>query len=353
MDLWIRTDIFASIQLHQFGYSLKKIKSLNPTWFEDAINKIKNGESGQRRGAVLEVLIASQFHRPPDRIVELPRPNTPGYDIKVKLNDSAEIYCQVKNNFGSGPYNKMKEKARSIEEVLIANLGDRALHIKIKTETEPNDGDWNLLREQLPTIMNDASSEGDIERDIERGWNIKVLHGTGSYLHPSKKSYALQLMTPISRQEQDGIYTDINDACDDLEKKEEPDIDKSINIAIVCIPLDLPFALAGKWVADYFTEFSTARVSGVLLYKPGVVTDMEKGEEKFTHAYHLILKRDKEDWMKVLTASNSLDIVVGSGTISVEGRSNMDNYNLLYGGETRENYLGYHVYQSGHINYGN
>jgi hypothetical protein len=350
-NLWMEKNVFASIQLHQFGYSLQKIKSLNPKWFDDAIDRIMNKTPGERRGAVLEVLVASQMHCPPNRIVKLPCPGNPGYDLVVKLKDDSLIYYQVKNNSGSEHYNKMKEKARSIEGDLAANLGARALRIRIKTDKDPDAGDWNRLRKQLPPLIDDSSFEGGIVRDIEGGWHIELHNETGNCLHPSKGSYVFQLLTPISQQEKNGISNDITDACNDLEKKEDPDTDESINIAIVCIPLDLPFALGGKWINDYFTEFPDVRVSGVLLYKPGVVTDLEKGGDKFAHAFHLILRKDKEDWIEALSAPNSLDIAVGSGTISIEGKNNWDNYNRLYGGATRESYIENHVYQSGNINY--
>ena len=349
-ELWIRSDVFASIQLHQFGYSLQKIKDLNVKWFTEVIKIIKGDEPGRRRGAVLEVLAASQLHSPPERIVELPRIGKQGYDIKVKLNSGYEIYYQVKNNTRSEEYYKIEEKARSVEKILVANLDSIALHVFIKRNTDPRDGDWFYLEEQLPLLMEEASSEVDIIRDIDGGWMIRIyrLHASGGVsLHPSRATYIMQLLTPILKQERDGMYTDITDACNALM---EPDTDKSLNIALICIPLDAPFALCGKWIKEYFIEFPYARVSGVLLYKPGDVSDLERDENCLSHAYHLILKEDRADWIEALSL-NHLDLVVGRGSVSVEGKSNLDNYNLLYGGETREKYIGHHVYQFGSENY--
>ncbi len=349
-DLWMDKSVFASIQLHQFGYSLGKLKNLNPRWFTDIIDKVKNGTPGIRRGAVLEVFIASQLHCPP-REVELPRPNNPGYDIKLKLSDNSYVYYQVKNNSFSQLYDEIKEKARSIEENLVQILGARAVWIVVKTDKDPNDGDWWQLREQLPSLFIESSSNETIFKEIEGGWHIEIYNVSNNNLHQSKGSYVFQLITPILDKEKNGIYRDVIDACEDLEKKEDPDRNETINIAVICIPLDLPFAQGGMWVNDYFAEFPKSRASGVLLYKPGVVWDLKKKENRFTHTFHLILKSGKEDWIETFKAPNSLDIAVGSGTISIEGESNWDNFNLLYGGSRRERYLGHHVYQSGNINY--
>jgi len=351
MKLWIRTDAFASIQLHQFGYSLRKIKYLNPKWFDDAIDKIIKNNTGERRGVVLEVLVASQLHSPPDRVVELPHPNNPGYDIKVKHSNNSVIYYQVKNNNWSNQYYIMKEKARSVEEILEANLGSEALQVIIKINIEPEERDWHSLKDQLPTLLRDTSPEEDAERNIEGRWIIRIrkLHAPGNRLHPTKKTYVMQLITPIPQTEKNNIAGDIDEACDVLEKKKEQDTETSINIALICVPLDAPFALCSEWVNDfYFVDHPKARVSGVLLYKPGVVTDIDNETDIFSHAYHLVIKKEKEDWIKALS---TLDIAVGRGSFSVEGINNLDNFNQLYEGDTRDDYKGFHIYQSGHINY--
>lgn len=350
MELWMRTDVFASIQLFQLGYSFKKIKNQNIGWFNDTIQKIKTGTSGERRGAILEVLFASQLHKPPERVVELPRPNNPGYDIKVKHCDGSLVYYQVKNNNWSDQYYKMKEKARSVEDILKENLGSDALQVIIKLDTDPDDRDWNILKDQLPKLLRETYFEEDIKKEIDGKWNIRFckLHSLGIPLHPTRKTHVLQLITPVHKTEKNGIFGDINYACDVLEKKKEPDTKNSINIALICVPLDALFELCSEWVNEYFQVNPGARVSGVLLYKPGIVSDTEKEEDYFSHAYHLVIKKEKEDWIKELS---SLDIAVGKGSFSVEGINNIDNYVLLCDGVTRDDYKGYHVYQSGHINY--
>jgi hypothetical protein len=350
MELWIRTDVFASIQLFQFGYSLKKLKNINTKWFNDLIQKIKTGSSGDRRGAVLEALFASQLHMPPERVAELPRPNNPGYDIKVTQCNGSMIYYQVKNNNWSDQYYKAKEKARSVEEIFKENLGPDALQVIIRITTDPDDRDWNILKNQLPKLINETSSEEDIEKEIDGKWSIRFLklHSADIPLHPNKKSYVMQLITPIHQAEKNKIKININNACNDLEKKMESDMEKSINIVLICIPLDAPFALCGEWVNEYFQENPAARVSGVLLYKPGVVSEVEREEDYFSHAFHLVIKNEKRAWIKALT---TLDIAIGKGSHSVEGINNIDNYFLLIDGAKRYDFKRHHVYQSGIINY--
>jgi hypothetical protein len=349
MNLWMRTDVFATIQLFQLGYSINKIRNLNKKWFDNVIGKIKDGTAGERRGAVLEILIASQFHDPPNRIVLLPRPNNPGYDIKIMHKNGSVIYCQIKNNNWSDQYDIMKYKARSVEEILEANLASDALQVIIKIDTDPDDSDWYSLKNRLPELLKGKNFENS-NGVIEGRWDVKIdrMHSQENLFHPDKKTYVMQLITPIPQTEKNGILGDITEACDVLEKKKEPDTDNSINIALICIPLDAPFSLCGGWINEYFDTHPNARISGALLYKPCVVADLERDENFLSHAYHLIIKKGKEDWIKRIT---TLDISVGRGSISIEGINNYDNFVQLCDGNRRDNYIGYHVYQSGSINY--
>lgn len=245
--LWSHTDVFATDQLFQLGYSLRRVKSINRIWYDRVVDEIKNGEIDKGRANFLELFVASQLHNPPNRFVELPAsPINPGYDLKVKLSDNSEIYIQVKNNSGLGNF-KINEKIYDVESLIISNLKSKSLKICIyKVDNlDPNDADWYHLKEQLPAIMQDTLDKTGIKKDIDGGWHIESVDISNliSNLHPSKKSYEMLLTTPYSMSEKNNLLGKITKACSDLKKKQDVDNENAINIALVFIPMDASFVL--------------------------------------------------------------------------------------------------------------
>jgi len=358
--LWSRTDKFASVQLFQLGYSLRKIKQINKKWYDRVVKEIKNEDIGQMRANILEIFVASQLHNPPDRIVELPGRNNPGWDLKVKLSNGLEIFVQVKNN--SVVENFENEKVHDIEKIIESNLRSGFLKVCIsKTDNkDPSDIEWHKLKERLRDIMQGPFKESYIESDVEGGWHIRMTDIGNSIpnLHPTKKSYEMLLTTPFSKSEKDKIFRCVINACSDLGKKRETDTEESINIALVYVPLDASFSLCSELTHQYFEDTPEPRASGVLFYKSGATTDTEKNQNFLAHAFHLVLRDSKRCWLEtsgfptsIVPLFKKIDIGIGRGSFSIDGINEEDIYNLIDAGSEKTYLKSDHVYQSGQINY--
>ena len=355
--LWGRTDIFATDQLFLLGYSLKKIKTINQKWLSDAIKSIKGDDIGKMRGTILEAFVASQFHNPPDKVVDLPVSLiNPGYDIQVKLSDGSEIYIQVKNNSALENF-QINENVSYIEDILVSNLRNRALNVIIykADKKDPTDSDWYRLRNQLPAIMQNVPEGKGIAEEIEGGWYISVsdISKSISYLHPSKPTYNRLLIIPFSKPEKDNLLAKISDACSVLKKKSITDTEDSINLAMLCVPIEAPFTLCSELAHQYFGENPEKRASGILFYKSGPVTDIQNKQSFLAHAFHMVLRNEKKDWLKVHKAllPIKLDIGIGRGVFSVDGIDNSDIYNIIDAGPRKIKIDDQHFYQSGQINH--
>jgi len=347
-------DYFASIQLIQLGYCLRKIKSINRIWYDKVIEDIKTTTS-KTRADILEMLVASMFHHPPERIVELPNSLTnEGWDVKVKLDDGYEIYIQVKNNGETTKFQEDK-KVLNIEEIVVKHLQSRALKLMIfkNDDKYPDDLSWAYLIEKLPSIMHGAFEKTGIE--IEGGWKIKIsdLRDSLANIHSSRASYELLLAMPISRKEKDSLLSRITDACSCLGIKRADENEKSIYIALVRVPVEAPFKLCGILAHQYFEDSPTHRASGILFYKSSVATDTKEHRDYFAHAFHLVLRDSKWDLLKIKMPHlfEKIDIGIGRGLFSIDGINENDIYNHLDMGDCEMRIEDAHLYQSGQINY--
>jgi hypothetical protein len=358
--LWGRTDVFATNQLFLLGHSLKKIKPINPKWINDAIEFIKGENRDKMRGTILEAFIASQFHNPPEKIVDLPvSSKNPGYDIQVKLSDGSEIYIQSKNNSALKNFEN-NERISVIEDIIISNLRARALNVIIHKvdDKDPTDDDWYQLRNQLPIVMQDTPNETGSGKEIEGGWyvGLRDMSGSISFLHPTKPTYNILLIIPFSQPEKNNLLSKINDACSVLKKKSIPDTEDSINLAMLCVPIEAPFALCSELAHQYFEENPEKRASGVLFYKSGPVVDIQNKRSFLAHAFHMVLRNDRRDWLEAHKAVLPIkfDIGIGKGVFSVDGIGIIDNndiYNVIDAGPRKIRVDNQHFYQSGQINH--
>lgn len=353
--LFRRNDVFASDQLFQLGYSLGKIKSINRVWYDRAIEEIKKGERSRIRGEILEILIASQLHYPPDRVVELPDSiNNPGYDLVMKINEGLNIYVQVKNNGETAKF-AINEKTQNVEQIVKENLQSRDLKVLIfkNDNTYPDDISWHHLRENLPRLMQGELNENRTE--IEGGWTIGIsdLNRSMTNLHPLKPSYEMLLAMPLSQEEKNNLLTKITEACSVLGRKKEDDDERSIFIALVRVPFDAPFRICGDLAHQYFEDSPIDRASGVLFYKAGAVADPIRNENYLAHAYHLVLRNDRRDLITALNSSifEKIDVGIGRGAFSIDGINESDIYNHLCIGDTEMRLNNVHLCQLGEINY--
>ncbi len=206
--------------------------------------------------------------------------------------------------------------------------------------------------------MQDTPNETGSGKEIEGGWyvGLRDMSGSISYLHPTKPTYNILLIIPFSQPEKNNLLSKINDACSVLKKKSIPDTEDSINLAMLCVPIEAPFTLCSELAHQYFEENPEERASGVLFYKSGPVVDIQNKQSFLAHAFHMVLRNDRRDWLEAHKAVLPIkfDIGVGKGVFSVDGIDIIDNndiYNVIDAGPRKIRVDDQHFYQSGQINH--
>ncbi|MCX6339225.1 MAG: hypothetical protein NTX71_04820 [Candidatus Aureabacteria bacterium] len=153
--LWKRNDFLASTEIILLGCSIKKIKNIDLKWVIKTIEKIKTDDANNRKGAMLEVIIAAALHNPPNQIVSFPAINNPGYDLIINLPDKSKICLSIKNYGRSKHSQNIVDEAQVIEEIVKMYIRSEPSQIFIhKFNTYPIQSDWKFLKNYLLGIPN-------------------------------------------------------------------------------------------------------------------------------------------------------------------------------------------------------
>ncbi len=59
--LWARSDSLTTVELLNFGNALLCLDKIDATWTAEQVGKIKDGDVGQRQGAIFEIFALSLF----------------------------------------------------------------------------------------------------------------------------------------------------------------------------------------------------------------------------------------------------------------------------------------------------
>jgi len=122
--LWQRKDGFAVNQLCLLGDAIAGLNSIDRKWVDEHVRKIKGRDANERRGSIFELLGANLFRQPPQGVTPT-KSNNPGYDLVLKLRDSAIADISLKSYGTSVHETSFRLQAARTEEAAKALWSER------------------------------------------------------------------------------------------------------------------------------------------------------------------------------------------------------------------------------------
>ncbi len=347
--LWKRRDILSSVELLTLGSSIIKIRSIDSRHVLENINVIKmsdrNGKCGAingRRGAIFETILAGALHNPPRQSVELMGPRYPVYDMIVHFKDRTSINISVKNYGQSEKDELFIKEAKLVEQVIKTNLR-YPLDIFIKSEGYPSQAQWDMLkRELLFDIFKDPANRLNVI--IKRGnWYIffSKIGISGGNLYPLQLSYTYFITAPFHKNEKLRLFSNLNEACRDLEKNGKPESEDSANMLYVHLPAYVLMDDYHNWCSKYFLDNPNSPISSIRLIQPAYATDLERNFSDLFILYREILKGKESDGFKLKSNRLINNFPVGSTA--------GEPFRVLFGKNRVGLPMQHYWYQSGHI----
>jgi hypothetical protein len=95
--LWQREDVLSTNELFLLGEAIVNLTTANPSWVAQKIREIKAVDTGQRAGAIFEMLGLNLFQGPNQRVEPAPA-NNPGCDGSVFFRDGSSLMLSIKNH---------------------------------------------------------------------------------------------------------------------------------------------------------------------------------------------------------------------------------------------------------------
>src|ERR1700736_2039168 len=141
--LWSRKDALATNELFNLGDAIAAFERLDEDWLKRRVAAIKNGDAGNRAGAIFELLALNLFHVTGNRIVSS-KENNPGYDGIVELPDGASLVLSLKNHGISSSEKLFIDNAAALDNKYQAWLQQQSLNgieVRIQLFENPSASD--------------------------------------------------------------------------------------------------------------------------------------------------------------------------------------------------------------------
>ena len=187
-----------------------KLAKSDETWTTEQAAKIKDGDIGQRQGAIFEILALSLFLEGRYEIFPAPE-SQPGYDATLKLLDGTPILVSLKNH-GISSYeqyfNEQAAKTDGLFQSALSNLSRTGIELRVLSAVPlVSETDWTNLRTDLQRCIDALETKSEIM--VTGNWNIilKSLDGYGplSRRHLTSSCY---IASRLHKSEQDKFVED-------------------------------------------------------------------------------------------------------------------------------------------------
>jgi hypothetical protein len=345
-QLWARKDSLSTIELFAFGYSLDKFMKIDPQWLAHQVSQIRNGDENNRRGAFFEILGLGYFDTEKIKIVPA-KVTQAGFDGLIEFNNGSSIRLSLKN-YGISTHHKMfLQEAKKIEEFLKTLLQTSKLisiHVFIDSPLKyPDHADWKLLHDNLPELIDGFQNKQQLLA-IGDSWFVLLnsLDLEGKKFHAGSRSYTLIISSPYHKNEEQNLFSKLDEACYSLSVHSAVEDTKTINFAYIHLPITASVSNCAQWVNDYLSSHSDKPISGVVMYQPSVVVDLESNTTFITHCFLTRHNNRYTEWLNS-NGSNSIPIKVPVGRVTQVPTE----YNLVIGNKMISVDNRY-IFQSGH-----
>ena len=274
--LWKSRDALATNELLNFGDAIENFETLDAGWLRVQAGLIKNGDEGNRAGAIFELLGLNVFVSAGSKVVPSAGSN-PGYDGVVELPDKSSLLVSIKNH-GMTSYEKsFRKNAEELDGQFRAWLTRHAqsgIELRILCQNNLDDKAWGDLKQDVINILN-GRLDGTADSYVVQGeWWIELRHIAPEF-HPLSRrniSSVIFICTRAHEREQDKFIEDLRKGCSNLDRHTKGRPDNACPVLFVRLCANASIKNCTDWTRDYFNDFPNERIGLIILYQASVVT---------------------------------------------------------------------------------
>ncbi|MHB2264801.1 hypothetical protein [Aliihoeflea sp. PC F10.4] len=275
--LWKRQDAGATNELVNLGYILKEAEKKKPGLAATFASKIKKQDSNNQRGLLFELLVIGGMVAQHGK-VEPTSANLPGYDLRIKYDDGAELLLSLKS-WGSSQHERIFRKKASDLEQYIRKLAIRykcyAVNVRVAAEGCPDEKAWDALR----LAITEKLREQPLVRSsfaVGSEWDLVVgpVWSPNGPLSRSNLSHEVFVLSPYHRNEIANFKDKFKGAIANAEKYAMTK-DGRMHGIVVRVPGNLSWSDANDVASTYLSDNQSGLVGMISLVQAAVVTDAD------------------------------------------------------------------------------
>lgn len=290
-QLWKRKDFLATIELLTIGHGLVQVlPKYSPKLKARLVKDLRSFEAGTRSGTLFELLASSMFAND-QQTVTMPADGQPGYDFSIKTGGGHVIRVSCKRLLVSQEERAFVAAAEAMRQA-VAERGDNPTLAFAQMEDVTAADRYNVgaVRKAMRDFLAGASGRRNLSTTFH-GWRVFINPLAAAVPHAfarTRQSYTFGATAPFGLHEQKRIEDKIDDAIANL-RKHVPLGDGNANVVLIQPPQSVSVVNAAAYATDYFADPQrAAAISGVFVYRPAVVRDVERDETFIAHHHRYI-----------------------------------------------------------------
>jgi hypothetical protein len=348
--LWKRRDTLSSTELLSLGNAIASIEKIDPDWMKDQISKTLL-DKNNRNGAFFEIIGLSYLINKHHSVAPAKK-SQPGFDAVVSKTSGGKVHLSLKKYDLSQKHKEFNECAKKTEDRVVDlvkhhNLLSTLIFIA-KVDQYPERKNWAEIYDDLKDLFNQYSKDKKSILGVTNGnWLVKISELAGeSEFSRNNQSYTFIASAPYYKNENLNLYSKIDEACHNLDTHGVSEDDDTVNLLFIHLPETASVPACTKYANEYFEQWPDVKLSGVILYQPTFVINLEKKASHVDHGFSFVLNSDKYNkWVQKhgALAFDNLIGSVSSGGTTIKIMNGQDNNGI----DLSEAY----IYQSGHHYY--
>lgn len=295
--LWNRQDLLSTIELYNFGVSLKRMVSIDKKWVKDQVTQVKSDHKNNQRGAIFEIFALGAL-RVETQGVTPAKGNNPGFDGLLQISNTKKMRISLKSYGISSHEIEFNNYAAKFESEFKAEIKKRNIHsiqlfVDAYKET-PSPEKWKALIKKIPEILDKYDFNQRKLFEIDDFWSIILLKiNDDKEYHEAYNSYYLLISSELHKNEYQNMFEKLDGACENLVKHEKLEDENTVNAVFVHMPQNISIVRCLGSVAQYFERNPNKEITCVILYQPSVVSDVGYKNSHINHCFFIFSKGNR------------------------------------------------------------
>jgi hypothetical protein len=277
--LWASKHALATNELLNLGDAIEGLETVDNSWLDRQVGKIKNGDQGNRAGAIFELLALNMFLSSGNS-VRPSRSNSPGFDGVVDLPDSSSLLVSIKNHGTTSYEQDFRRHAKDLDDHFARWLKRHSLSAELRIFCSDNISStgWASLKKDIQHILDGQLDGTAKDVNISGQWTIILKNIDSEYAPLSTRnvSSVFFICAKEHKNEQVKFIEDLRKDCSNLVKHTGDASDDALRVLFVRLGGSAPTQQCSEWARDYFVQFPHEKVGIIVLYQAAVVNSKEQ-----------------------------------------------------------------------------